>query len=154
MTQRHEYRFCQPSTVSVEAIAEFFRLLSRAGYEAWFHPHPFTDNQASWLAQYAGEDYYAMIVEDDQILAYGMLRGWDEGFSIPSLGIATNPDYRGVGLGRTMMQHLHDVARSRDATEVRLTVDVNNRIAQGLYSSFGYEFEPHSEGRLLGKLSL
>jgi acetyltransferase-like isoleucine patch superfamily enzyme len=44
-----------------------------------------------------------------------MLRGWDEGCEVPSLGIAVRTSAQGRGLGRLMMAHLqpqlHDPSR-------------------------------------------
>jgi len=44
-----------------------------------------------------------------------MLRGWDEGYETPSLGIAVHPDARGLGLARTFMGFLHAAASFQGA---------------------------------------
>jgi ribosomal protein S18 acetylase RimI-like enzyme len=83
-----------------------------------------------------------------------MLRGWDEGFSIPSLGIAIDPSARGLHLGRAFMHFLHFVAKRRGCSLVRLTVSQTNHSAIKLYEGLGYKLEVRVEGDLLGTLEL
>ena len=81
-----------------------------------------------------------MLVEGGQVLSYGMLRGWDEGYEIPSLGILVRADVRGAGLGDLTMRLLHLAARRRGARRIRLTVYERNHRAISLYVSLGYKF--------------
>jgi ribosomal protein S18 acetylase RimI-like enzyme len=43
------------------------------------------------------------------------------------------------------MEHLHDVARARGATRVRLKVYRENTPAVRLYEAFGYSFEAEGD---------
>jgi ribosomal protein S18 acetylase RimI-like enzyme len=79
------------------------------------------------------------------VIAYGLLRGWDEGYDTPSLGIAVSPRSQRNGIGRRLMEHLHDVARARGATRVRLKVYRENTPAVRLYEAFGYSFEAEGD---------
>jgi ribosomal protein S18 acetylase RimI-like enzyme len=134
-------------------LAELFAALRAAGDERWFHPHPLTDGEATRLCGYAGRDFYAALVDDGRVVAYGMLRGWDEGFDVPSLGLAVHPDERGHGLGRTLLERLHEEARRRGAARVRLTVERGNTAARRLYVELGYELEQRGNV-LVGMLPL
>jgi ribosomal protein S18 acetylase RimI-like enzyme len=124
--------------------------------EQFFHPHPLTREAAGRLCAESEEtrDEYVVAERDGEIVAYGMLRGWDEGYEIPSLGIAVHPGARGIGVGKAMMLHLHGVAARRNAPSVRLKVSVDNTTAVDLYRSLGYVFEPLGNDELLGQLSL
>src|SRR5258707_5978777 len=82
------------------ALASFFEALVARGDDRWFHPHPFTAEYASRLAAHEGRDLYYVATRGDKVAAYGMLRGWDDGYEVPSLGIAVHPDARGFGLAR------------------------------------------------------
>jgi ribosomal-protein-alanine N-acetyltransferase len=53
--------------------------------------------------------------------------------------IAVQPDARGHGLGRVLMQTMISEARKRGAREVFLEVRADNPSAQGLYASLGFE---------------
>jgi ribosomal protein S18 acetylase RimI-like enzyme len=124
-----------------EPLATLFAALTGAGDERTFHPHPLTRAEAERVCAYSGDDVYAALVHDGRVVAYGMLRGWDDGFDIPSLGLAVHPAERGRGLGRTLTERLHEEARRRGAERVRLTVYADNEAARRLYERLGYELE-------------
>jgi ribosomal protein S18 acetylase RimI-like enzyme len=131
-------------------LAHFFAAMVGEGADRWFHPHPFTADYASHLAAYKGRDLYYVAAQRDTVLAYGMLRGWDEGYSVPSLGIAVLGCARGTGLARTFMQFLHTAARYHGATRIRLKVYPENVAARRLYETLGYRFEAGTDHQLLG----
>jgi ribosomal protein S18 acetylase RimI-like enzyme len=105
----------------------------------YFRPHPMTADGALAIADYVGRDVYLVGSVGAELIAYGMLRGWDEGYVVPSLGIAVRTSHVRHGHGRAMMSALHAVARSRGASAVRLRVAPGNRGARRLYAALGYE---------------
>ena len=137
-----------------QPLAEFFLALKGAGDDRHFHPHPFTDEEASKRAHYLGKDCYYVLVEGDKVLGYGMLRGWDEGYEIPSLGIAIHPSARGAGLGKLLMHFLHVAAQRRGARKIRLKVYPGNSVAVKLYKDLGYTFQAEEAGQLIGFFDL
>ena len=137
------------------ALRRFFEgLASDASAAALFHPHPFTAEQAATIANYGGTDYYAALLVEDEIVAYGMLRGWDEGYAIPSLGISVARGRRGLGLGRRMMEHLHAVARARQAPSIMLRVYKHNEPAVALYRHMDYMLTELNDQEWRGTFSL
>jgi len=114
-----------------------------------FEPHPFTADAARRIARRGGRDVYALLLEDGQAVAYGMLRGWDEGYAVPSLGIAVRTGAQSRGLGRAMMKNLHAEAGRRGSTVVRLRVHPDNSNARRLYESLGYFYAGHDRGELV-----
>jgi ribosomal-protein-alanine N-acetyltransferase len=154
-------RLALPDT---EGLASLFAALCEHNDHRLFHPHPLTNEAAAALTQHhacchtvlAHRDEYhvAQDVDSQQIIAYGMLRGWAEGFDVPSLGIAVHPEQRGRGIARQFMQHLHRVAIGRGAERVRLKVYRHNQAAVKLYESLGYTFTPHGEAEWLGIATL
>lgn len=135
-------------------LADFFSVVSADPNSAHFHPHPFTAAEADRICGYSGLDRYLSLKVNDRFLAYGMLRGWDEGFVVPSLGIYVAPELRGTGSARLLMQHLHLIARLSGAKQVRLKVYPENTIAYRLYQSMGYVFtESEDSIQLVGVLS-
>jgi ribosomal-protein-alanine N-acetyltransferase len=134
-----------------QPLAAFFAHMRSTGEEARFHPHPFTSEAARERALYQGLDAYCVAIADGAVLGYGMLRGWDLGFAVPSLGIATHAHARGIGLGRALMLYLHAEARRRGAPRIRLKVYPDNRHAVELYRSLNYVFAAELEdGQLVG----
>jgi ribosomal protein S18 acetylase RimI-like enzyme len=135
-----------------EALADFFAAIEPE--EHFFHPHPLTPETAAQLAHYTGDDLYYVAVDGGIVLGYGLLRGWDEGFDVPSLGIAVRREARGTGLATCLMQFLHVAAQRKGATSVRLAVEPDNTGARRLYERLGYVFEETSDGRAVGRLAL
>jgi hypothetical protein len=82
------------------------------------------------------------------------LRGWDEGYLEPSLGIAIDPQWQGKGIGKILMNHLHEEAQKRGASSIRLKVYHKNTKAIQLYESLGYNFEVLNEKEVIGKVKL
>jgi len=131
------------------ALGRFFETLEAHGIGKVFHPHPLTAEAARVRAGYMGKDIYCVLAEGDAVIGYGMLRGWDEGYEIPSLGIAIDPAAHGQGLGRLMMNFLHMAASRRGAQKLRLRVHPENKPAVDLYRSLGYQFSLQDDGQYL-----
>jgi len=119
-------------------LLEFFDILRQHSLERFFAPHRLDAQMAFELSRYVGDDLYAVLVEGDRVLGYGMLRGWDAGYEDPSLGIAIHPSEQGNGLGRLVMSHLHVAAIRRGARRIRLRVHKDNKTAIALYRSLDY----------------
>ena len=147
-----EFRWLRPDLVG--ALTECFRAFAEGSDHAFFHPHPMTEEVATRICAYHGRDLYYVACAAGRVLAYGILRGWDEGFDIPSLGIAIHPEARGRGLARPFMAFLHAAAKARGATKIRLTVYNDNQRAVELYRRLGYVFEPKNERELIGVMPL
>lgn len=137
-----------------QPLVEFLRALEEAGDAEYFCPHAFTDDTVENLIQRRQRDLYYVLVERKKVLGYGMLRGWDEGYDIPSLGIAIHPSARGAGLGRVLMHFLHASARREGAKKVRLRVKANNARAVKLYEDLGYKFKSLETDYLVGFFDL
>lgn len=120
-----------------------------------FHPHPFTAAYAITVCSYRGTDLYIAAIRGTTILAYGMLRGWDNGYDIPTLGLVVDRNARGSGLGELLVRYMHYLARIRGASSVRLKVYPDNPPALSLYRKLGYVFrEALEENQYVGYCSL
>ena len=122
-----------------------------------FRPHPFTREETHRIASRTGRDCYAMLVsrsEPPVAVAYGILRGWDDGYAIASLGVAVRSSAQGQGLGRRMMECLHAYARECGSTSVRLRVNRSNIRARQLYESMGYVVHGEERGEAVMVLEL
>jgi [ribosomal protein S18]-alanine N-acetyltransferase len=150
-----EIQFVRASPEHETELARFFQEIAGTDDEVGFHPHDFTSDSAHRICSYQGRDLYVLALAGSTVAGYGMLRGWDEGFEIPSLGLIVRRRCRGKGIGRRLMNHLHDEARAAKAGSVRLTVEPENRFAIDLYRSAGYEFDSLNEqGRIVGHLRI
>ncbi|MBO9559084.1 MAG: GNAT family N-acetyltransferase [Caulobacter sp.] len=138
----------------VELLAAFFGEVAQDPASDRFHPHPFTAEAARRIAEHQGRDLYLGQFLDGQLVGYGMLRGWDEGYETPSLGIYLSARVRGQGLAKALMEHLHRQARQNGADRIRLKVYKDNLRAVTLYQGLGYVFVAEEGEQSVGLLDL
>src|SRR5439155_5618322 len=121
-----------------------------------FHPHPLTQAFADELCGNVSgrRDRYFVLWYRGRVAGYGLLRGWDEGFAIPSFGACTHPALRNAGIGQALLAYAIAEARGAGAEKMRLTVYERNTRALHIYQRFGFAFQSHSNGTLLGTLDL
>ena len=132
------------------ALAELFTAIDTR----FFRPHGMTVDDAHRIATTPSLDLFAILFDDTRPVAYGMLRGWSEGYTTPSLGVAVRVDAQHHGYGRAMMEHLHAEARVRGAHRVRLRVHPNNLRARRLYESMSYAYDGEDRDELVMTLEL
>ena len=104
-----------------------------------FHPHPFDRATASRIAGYSGLDIYLGYFTSEGLVGYAMLRGWDEGYHVPSFGVAVSPAYEGTGVGGELLRACLRIAQDRGAHHLRLKVYEHNERALRWYRSVGFE---------------
>lgn len=139
----------------LDVLTEFFIEIQQSEEYKFFHPHPFDSQTAKAITDYSGHDLYYALMQGSRMCGYGMLRGWDAGFEIPSLGIIIHPSKRRKQLGSLLLNFLHITARIRGAKKIRLKVYHENSAALELYNKFGYIFgEKDTDGQLIGILNL
>ena len=139
------------------ALGDFFTAAAAdADTVRFFHPHPFTLEFAAELSQRAAKcrDRYYVGCYQDRVIAYMMLRGWDEGYTIPSFGVCNHPALRDVGLGQMLLAYAVEECRSAGAPQLRLTVFKSNERAVHVYRKFGFVFHDENERELVGLLDL
>jgi ribosomal-protein-alanine N-acetyltransferase len=139
--------------VGVGDAAGLADLLTRID-TTFFRPHPMTAAEAHRIAALQGCDVYLIGRLDGLAVSYGMLRGWDDGFDIPSLGVAVRNDILRRGFGRATMLRLHEIARERGSARVRLRVHPDNLPAAAMYRALGYTDVGVERGERLMMLSL
>jgi [ribosomal protein S18]-alanine N-acetyltransferase len=140
----------------VAALVEMLGVVAQHDAQHHFSPHGFDADAVTALCSVERKDLYYALTSDASIIGYGLLRGWEEGYDTPSLGIAIHPSYRGEGHGRMLMGFLHSAARARGAEQVRLRVHASNSGAIALYQKLGYRFDTSadSQGLLVAHLRL
>ena len=138
------------TTADAPALAAFFADNNRADIVQNFHPFPLDAASAHTLCNHAGRDRYFAHFENNAILGLAMLRGWDDGFAIPSFGILVHREHAGRGSGRAHTAHALAIAREMHAPRVRLTVHRENTRAVQLYEHAGFRAaETLADGRVV-----
>lgn len=119
-----------------------------------FHPHPFTELHAIHIAKAISCDMYLGLFIQEELIGYGMLRGWDAGYEVPTLGIYIMPEYRGCGYSSYFMLEMHRYAKNMGAQQIMLKVYPDNLAALMLYKRLGYSFDKMEDGQIIGRLNL
>lgn len=135
----------------VGQLIRFFDEINSPEYTKDFSPHPFDSDYAGFICGYQGRDlYYALLLDGREIIGYFMLRGWDEGYEIPSIGLCILKKYRGFGLGKVIMDFLETVSNLNGCPGVMLKVNKDNHAARRLYETRGFVFKEYNEEFLIG----
>ena len=121
-----------------DGLTRFFDENNRSEITVHFHPFPLTSQSAYEIACTDHLDRYYVVVLNSEIIGLCMLRGWDEGFAVPSFGVVTDHRYYGLGLGRRMTEFALNEARRLNCPGLRLSVYQSNIHALHLYGSLGF----------------
>jgi len=136
-----------------EALAQFFTDCHSNESAKFFHPFPLNGEGVEHVLSW--EQNLAFIAQmEAEIVGFSMLRGWDEGFEIPSFGIIISPECRGSGIGKAMTEWTIHQAWERSAPSIRLKVYFENTPAIELYRSLGFQSESESAETTTGEQAL
>lgn len=79
-----------------------------------------------------------VVVEDSQIIGYGTLLFRRNSETARLYSFCVDPEARGTGLGRALLERLEQAAQGRRARRLLLEVRADNRVAMGLYRRMGF----------------
>jgi len=122
--------------VTTKHLKEFFKTIKG---DKFFHPFPFTKKTIDKILA-ADKDLYFYSWDKEKIVGMCMLRGFDEGYEIPSFGIIVHPDYRDKGIGSAGLDMATEVCERLKCKKIRLTVDEGNERAKRMYKKAGFKF--------------
>lgn len=103
-----------------------------------FDPFPLNSSEGQRIALTPSRDAYYIAFSDGQAVGFSMLRGFEEGYEVPSFGIFIDHEHHAHGIGRRLTTWTIDQARSRGCPAVRLSVYAANTAAYRLYESLGF----------------
>jgi ribosomal-protein-alanine N-acetyltransferase len=98
---------------------------------------PWQQDTFESLLDRPGVELIVMASADQGVIGYAVL--WcilDQG---ELANVALTPEWRGRGLGRHLIRHVIEVARSRKVGKLFLEVRASNRRAADIYQAFGFE---------------
>ena len=122
----------------IDLLAQFFDNNNQPAITKHFHPFPLTYDTACTIATTRHRDRYYVAI-DNKIIGFCMLRGWDEGYEIPSFGVLVDHHHQGQGLGRKLTEFAISEAEKLSCKSVRLSVYTSNTRALHLYRSLKFK---------------
>jgi ribosomal protein S18 acetylase RimI-like enzyme len=136
--KRMPLRFDAVRAVHADLLVELFERNSKPEVTSSFDPFPLTGQEARRIALQSHQDEFYVATSAGRLVGFSMLRGFDEGYVIPSFGIFVDHEAHGQGVGRALTAWTIEAARRRGCPSVRLSVHAANVVALSLYSSLGF----------------
>jgi|SRR3954447_8220742 ribosomal-protein-alanine N-acetyltransferase len=147
---RNTFRQLGPDDLA--ALTKLFEENAVPEVTSSFDPFPLTKGTAEDLLRPGRADQFYGAFDDGRLVAFSMLRGWDEGYEIPSFGIFVDAGSHGHGVGARLTEWTIEQARLADAPSVRLSVYASNERAIHIYSRLGFEVESRTRVERDGQL--
>ena len=105
---------------------------------AFFDPFPLTSETARRLAREKRLDRYYVADASSDLVGLSMLRGWDEGYEVPSFGVMVDPAWHGQGVGSALSDFTIAAAAELGCDSIRLSVYGRNERASTMYLRRGF----------------
>ena len=128
----------QVQATDEERLARFFERNNRPETTKYFQPFPLSAQTACRVVRVAHKDRYYIATRQEELIGFCMLRGWEEGFTIPNFGVLVDYEHQRQGVGRQMTEFALQEARTLNCSSVRLSVHASNTAALRLYLSQGF----------------
>jgi len=108
-------------------------------YLKYYTAFELTNEKFISLLTKAIQDKYFGIFFGDEIVGFYMLRGFDEGYEIPSYGVIVLSEFSNMGLSKLTLYHAFALCRLNKIKKLMLKVRPENTFAKNLYESLGFE---------------
>lgn len=107
-------------------------------YNIYFFPFNMEYENLKKILINSIKNIYMGIFINKKIVGLFMLRGFDEGFDIPSYGVWISSQYSNKGLAKLTLQHSISTCLIMGIKKIMLKVHPENKIALNLYKKFGF----------------
>jgi len=122
-----------------EALTRFFLENNRPEITDLFRAFAMDATSAKRICHGPRRDRYFAMYEGEMIVCFGMLRGWDEGYEVPTFGLTADHRSNGRGHGWRMWRWAIGLARDLGAKKLRITTDLKNAIILGMAAKLGFK---------------
>ncbi|MBB4612810.1 GNAT family acetyltransferase [Novosphingobium taihuense] len=126
--------------VSIRAATAADREATVGLWEAAGLTRPWNDPRADFDLALATLTSTVLLADDDDALIGSVMVGLD-GHRGWVYYLATAPDRRGQGVGRTLMSAAEDWLKTLGSPKIQLMVRGDNAMARGFYAALGYELQ-------------
>lgn len=113
-----------------------------------FHPFPMSAESAVAITSKTRRDRFFGAFLGNRIVGLSMLRGWDEGYEVPSFGIVVDRRCQGMGIGDRLTDFTLAEAARAGSARVRLSVYASNIVARRMYLARGFREVSRQEVRV------
>ncbi len=113
-------------------------LAQTSEYARFFYPFGFELAAISEVLANQGQDVYMGVFWQGRVVGFFMLRGWNEGYEVPSFGIVIDEKYRGYGLEMLSLDSAKAICRLRGVERMMLKMHPENFSAKGVARKIGF----------------
>lgn len=106
----------------------------------YFTPFAYDEKTIRGILTGAKLDVYLGLFSEKYLVGLAMLRGWDEGYAIPAVGIFVDESYQGRGFASAGLATLIAICRLRSCGKVMAKVYLGNDRAQRFFLDRGFQF--------------
>ena len=107
-------------------------------YIKYFDPFDFSEPTIKRILEQSIKDIYFGLFINNQLAGCYMLRGFDEGYKIPSYGVWIASKYSNSGLSTLTLFHAFSFCKLNKIKKLMLKVYPDNIVAKKLYESLGF----------------
>jgi RimJ/RimL family protein N-acetyltransferase len=108
-------------------------------YTQYFVPFSFEEDSIKKIISDAVNDKYFGIFINDDLAGFYMLRGFDQGYDVPSYGVWISNKFSGLGLSKLTLQHAFTFCKLNGLKKIMLKVHPENTVAKNIYENFGFK---------------
>ena len=132
-----------------ENLVAFFEDNNVESITRFFIPFTLSRETARKIALEDHLDQYFLGYVESRIIGFSMLRGWEEGYSVPSFGMFIDRHQQHLGYGKQLLDLTIEAAKKLECKKIRLSVSAGNYPAYKIYKSRGFEEIDRSKARNL-----
>jgi len=127
-------------SLTLENAAELSAMLLALSpdYARFFHPFGFDLKTVTDVLSSQGQDAFMGLYWMDRIIGFFMLRGWNDGYEVPTFGIIIDEKFRGYGLEMLSLDTAKTICRLRGAERMMLKMHPDNISAKGVMRKIGF----------------
>lgn len=107
-------------------------------YSKYFTPFSFDEKTINSKIKNSVKDQYFGIFTNSQLSGFYMIRGLDDGYTIPSYGVWISPNFSGLGLAKKTIIHALEWCEQNNIKKLMVKAHPDNLIAKKIYESFGF----------------
>ena len=108
-------------------------------YCRFFTPFAVDNNSLYQRLADCKQDRYWGIRSGDDLVGFFMLRGFDEGYSVPSFGVFVTQKFANKGFAKLALHFCLSWCISNQLPSLMLKVHPDNKFARGMYTRAGFQ---------------
>ncbi len=127
-------------SLTIENAAELSAMLLALprDYARFFSPFEFSLDTVANVLSNQGDDVFIGLYWEDRIIGFFLLRGWNDGYEVPTFGIIIDKKYRGYELEMLSLDTAKIICRLRGAERLMLKMHPDNISAKGVMRKIGF----------------